>query len=139
MRPVGFAGTLFNEISQVPKGRVAKHEAEGSIEIDPEGEQGLADVKGFSHRYVIWVFHASQGYDLTFTSPTEDRPHGVFATRSPRLPNPPGLTMVRLLGREGRALRVRGLDRLDGTPVLDIKPYLLNVPESELRRGQMNL
>jgi tRNA (adenine37-N6)-methyltransferase len=65
----------------------------------------------------------------------ERREHGVFATRSPRRPSPLGLTVVRLLGREGRALRVRGLDMLDGTPVIDVKPYLSNVPDGELRRG----
>src|SRR5918998_379418 len=65
----------------------------------------------------------------------EMRPDGVFATRSPRRPNPLGLTVVRLLGREGRRLRVAGLDMLDGTPVLDLKPYLSSVPDSDLRRG----
>jgi tRNA (Thr-GGU) A37 N-methylase len=59
----------------------------------------------------------------------------VFATRSPRRPNPIGLTIVELLGREGAALRVRGLDMLDGTPILDIKPYLSNIPPEQLRRG----
>jgi tRNA-Thr(GGU) m(6)t(6)A37 methyltransferase TsaA len=137
MRPVGFVRTPFNETSQIPKGCGAKHEAEGFIEIEPEFEQGLLDIEGFSHLYVIWVFHASEGYELTGTPPTDDRPHGVFATRSPRRPNPLGLTVVRLLAREGRGLRVGGVDMLDGTPVLDIKPYLSNVPEGELRRGWM--
>lgn len=67
--------------------------------------------------------------------PTADRPHGVFATRSPRRPNPIGLTVVRLIRREGRQLYVRGVDMLDGTPVLDIKPYLSSVPVDELKRG----
>ena len=139
MRQVGVVRSPFTETSQIPKGRGAEHEAEGFIEFEPEFEPGLTDIEGFSHLYVIWVFHESQGYDLLFTPPTDDRPHGVFATRSPRRPNPLGLTVVRLLGREGRALRVRGLDMLDGTPVLDVKPYLTNVPEGELRRGWMNL
>ncbi len=69
------------------------------------------------------------------TPPIDDRPHGVFATRSPRRPNPIGLTVVELLRREGAVLRVRGLDMLDRTPILDIKPYLSNVPPERLRRG----
>jgi len=137
MRPVGFVRTPFNETSQIPKGRGAKHEAEGFIEIEPEFEQGLLDIEGFSHLYVVWVFHEAGECELVGTPPTDDRPHGVFATRSPRRPNPLGLTVVRLLAREGRVLRVGGVDMLDGTPVLDIKPYLSNVPEGELRRGWM--
>jgi tRNA-Thr(GGU) m(6)t(6)A37 methyltransferase TsaA len=135
MRPVGFVRAPFKETSQIPKGRGAKHEAEGFVEVEPEFEAGLADIEGFSHLYVVWVFHESEGFELTGTPPTDTRPHGVFATRSPRRPNPLGLTVVRLLGREGRRLRVRGLDMLDGTPVLDLKPYLSNVPEGELKRG----
>jgi tRNA (adenine37-N6)-methyltransferase len=137
-RPVGFVRTPFAETSQIPKGRGAKHEAEGLIEIEPEFEPGLLDIEGFSHLYVIWAFHASEGYELQGTPPTDDRPHGVFATRSPRRPNPLGLTVVRLLGRDGRVLRVGGVDMLDRTPVLDLKPYLSNVPEGELRRGWMD-
>jgi tRNA-Thr(GGU) m(6)t(6)A37 methyltransferase TsaA len=138
MRPVGFVRAPFTETSQIPKGRGARHEAEGFIELEAEFEAGLTDIEGFSHLYVIWVFHGSEGFELTGTPPTDTRPHGVFATRSPYRPNPIGLTVVRLLGREGRTLRVRGLDMLDGTPVLDLKPYLSNVPEGELRRGWLD-
>ena len=76
----------------------------------------------------MWLFHRAEGYDLIAHPPTDDRPHGVFATRSPRRPNPIGLTVVELLRRDGRRLHVRGVDMLDGTPVLDIKPYLSSVP-----------
>jgi tRNA-Thr(GGU) m(6)t(6)A37 methyltransferase TsaA len=69
------------------------------------------------------------------TPPSDTRPHGVFATRSPYRPNPIALTVVRLLRRDGNRLHVRGLDMIDRTPILDIKPYLSNVPEAELRRG----
>ena len=69
------------------------------------------------------------------TPPSDDRPHGVFATRAPRRPNPIGLTIVELLRRDGPVLRVRGIDMLEGTPILDIKPYLSNIPEERLRRG----
>ncbi|MCA1621485.1 MAG: tRNA (N6-threonylcarbamoyladenosine(37)-N6)-methyltransferase TrmO [Acidobacteria bacterium] len=135
MRPVGFVRSPYTETRQVPKGCGAKHEAEGLIEILPEFEEGLLDVEGFSHLYVIWVFDRAGGVCLAGAPPTDDRPHGVFATRSPRRPNPLGLTVVRLLGRDGRRLRAAGLDMLDGTPVLDIKPYLSSVPDAELRRG----
>ena len=138
MRPVGFVKAPYTETAQIPKGRGAKHEAEGFIELEPEFEEGLADIEGFSHLYVIWVFDRSEGFELVGVPPTDTRPHGVFATRSPYRPNPLGLTVVRLLGREGRRLRVRGLDMLDGTPVLDLKPYLSNVPHEELRRGWMD-
>jgi tRNA-Thr(GGU) m(6)t(6)A37 methyltransferase TsaA len=113
----------------------AKHEAEGVLEILPEFEVGLTDIEGFSHLFVMWVFDASEGFDLLGTPPSDNRPHGVFATRSPRRPNPIGLTVVELLRREGTLLRVRGIDMLDGTPILDIKPYLSSVAPEALRRG----
>jgi len=93
------------------------------------------DIEGFSHLYVLWIFDRSVDYDLLARPPLDDRPHGVFATRSPRRPNPIGLTVVRLLGREGAHLRVRGVDMLDGTPIVDLKPYLSSVAPEELRRG----
>jgi tRNA (adenine37-N6)-methyltransferase len=135
MRPIGFIRSPHTDTSQIPKGCGAKHEAEGFVEILPEFEEGLLDIEGFSHLFVIWVFDRAEGFALVGAPPTDNRPHGVFATRSPRRPNPLGLTVVRLLGREGRRLRVAGLDMLDGTPVLDLKPYLTSVAESELRRG----
>jgi tRNA-Thr(GGU) m(6)t(6)A37 methyltransferase TsaA len=84
---------------------------------------------------VIWAFDRSHGFDLLGTPPFDNRPHGVFATRSPRRPNPIGLTIVQLLRRENGLLHVRGVDMLDGTPILDIKPYLSSVPSETLRRG----
>lgn len=134
-RPIGQVVSPFTETSQIPKGPGAEHTAEGFIEIDGEFERGLQDIEGFSHIYVIWVFDRSGGFDLVGIPPSDTRPHGVFATRSPRRPNPIALTVVELLGRQGGRLRVRGLDMLDGTPVLDLKPYLSSVPHSEVRRG----
>jgi len=119
----------------VPKGLGAKHEAEGILEILPEFEAGLADIEGFSHLIVVWVFDRAQGFELTATPPSDNRSHGVFATRSPQRPNPIGLTAVELLRREGSRLYVRGVDMLDGTPILDIKPYLSSIPQQKLRRG----
>ena len=135
MRPIGYIRSNFDDTRQIPKGFGAKHEAEGILEIRADLEPGLQDIEGFSHLLVIWTFDRSEGFDLTVTPPTDDRSHGVFATRSPRRPNPLGLTVVELISREGAMLRVRGLDMLNGTPILDIKPYLSNVPSERLRRG----
>lgn len=138
MRPIGTVRSPFSETSAIPKGPGAKHEAEGVLEIEPEYEEGLRDVEGFSHVFVVWVFDRSTGYDLLAKPPTASSPHGVFATRSPRRPNPIGLTVVEVLGREGGKVRVRGVDMLDGTPILDIKPYLSSVADALLRRGWLD-
>ena len=135
MRRIGIVHSSYRETAQVPKGCGARHEAQGTIEIDEEFEKGLLDIEGFSHLYVLWVFDRSRDYELVGTPPSDDRPHGVFATRSPFRPNPIGQTVVRLLRRDGRTLHVARLDMLDGTPILDIKPYLSSVPDAELRRG----
>jgi tRNA-Thr(GGU) m(6)t(6)A37 methyltransferase TsaA len=135
MQAIGYVRSPYNDTQEIPKGLGAKHEAEGVLEILAEFEAGLTDIEGFSHLIVVWAFDRSEGFSLVGTPPSDDRPHGVFATRSPRRPNPIGLTVVELLGREGPALRVRGIDMLEGTPILDIKPYLSNVPLEKLRRG----
>jgi tRNA (adenine37-N6)-methyltransferase len=134
-KPIGFVSSPYKTTEEIPKGLGAKHEAVGILKILPEYEPGLTDIEGFSHLFVIWEFDRSEGFALLGTPPSDDRPHGVFATRSPRRPNPVGLTVVELLGREGPLLHVRGLDMLDGTPVLDIKPCLSSVPMEQLRRG----
>jgi tRNA-Thr(GGU) m(6)t(6)A37 methyltransferase TsaA len=138
MRPIGFVRSPFTDPSQIPKGPGATHTAEGILEIALELEQGLTDIEGFSHLFVVWVFDRSKGFELMGTPPSDNRAHGVFTTRSPWRPNPIGLTVVELLAREGPRLRVRGVDMLDGTPILDIKPYLSNVPAHLLRRGWLD-
>ena len=135
MQPIGYVRSPYGNTQEVPKGLGAKHEAEGVLEILAEFEPGLKDIEGFSHLFVIWAFDRSKGSALVATPPSDDRPHGVFATRSPQRPNPIGLTVVELLGRQGPTLRVRGVDMLEGTPILDIKPYLSGVPPERLRRG----
>ena len=135
LQPIGFVRTPFTETSQISSGIGAKHTREGTLEILPELEEGLLDIEGFSHLFVIWVFDRSDDYELISRPPTDNRPHGVFATRSPRRPNPIALTVVRLVARDGNRLTVRGVDMLDGTPILDIKPYLSSVPADELERG----
>lgn len=134
-RPIGYVRSPYKDTQEIPKGLGAKHEAQGILEILAEFEPGLTDIEGFSHLIVIWTFDRAEGFSLVGTPPSDDRPHGVFATRSPQRPNPIGLTIVELLGRAGAVLRVRGIDMLEGTPILDIKPYLSNVPPERLRRG----
>jgi tRNA-Thr(GGU) m(6)t(6)A37 methyltransferase TsaA len=136
MRPIGFVRSPYRDTSEVPKGPGAEHHVEGTLELRPELEPGLQDIEGFSHLFVLWVFDRAGGCELVAHVPLEPEvPHGVFASRSPRRPNPIGLTVVELLEREGPRLRVRGVDMLDGTPILDIKPYLSSVAPEKLRRG----
>jgi tRNA (adenine37-N6)-methyltransferase len=137
-RAIGVIGSPYTRTSEIPKGPGAKHDADGVLKIAPEFAAGLQDVEGFSHLFVLWEFDKSEGFDLVGRPPVDDRPHGVFATRSPRRPNPIGLTVVELLGREGAELKVRGVDMLDGTPILDIKPYLSSIPMEKLRRGWLD-
>lgn len=135
MQPIGQVSSPYRDVSEIPKGLGAKHQAEGYLDIRAEFEAGLTDIEGFSHLIVIWVFDRGAACELVCAPPTDNKPHGVFATRSPRRPNPIGLTVVELVRREGPRLYVRGVDMLDGTPILDIKPYLSNVPPEKLRRG----
>ena len=135
-QPIGFVRSPFTETSAIPKGPGAKHDAEGIIEILREYEAGLQDIEGFSHLFVLWEFDRADGVSLIAAPPADERrPHGVFSTRSPRRPNPIGLTVVELLRRDRALLHVRGVDMLDRTPVLDIKPYLSSIPMEKLRRG----
>jgi tRNA-Thr(GGU) m(6)t(6)A37 methyltransferase TsaA len=135
MQAIGYVGSPYKDAREIPRGLGTKHSADGVLEIKPELELGLTDIEGFSHLFVIWAFDRSEGFELLGTPPSDNRPHGVFATRSPKRPNPIGLTVVELLRREGPRLHVRGVDMLDRTPILDIKPYLSNISPESLRRG----
>jgi tRNA-Thr(GGU) m(6)t(6)A37 methyltransferase TsaA len=138
MRPIGYVRCAYTDTSQIPKGLGAEHKAEGVLEILPELEAGLQDIEGFSHLFLIWVFDRSAGPELIALPPSDNRPHGVFATRSPQRPNPLGLTVVELVERKGTRLTLRGIDMLDGTPVVDVKPYLSSVAPDKLRRGWLD-
>ncbi len=139
MAPIGVVRSPYRDADEVPRGPGAEHTAEGTLELREDLAAGLDDIEGFSHLFVLWVFDRSEGYELKTKPPTDpDTAHGLFTTRSPFRPNPIGLTVVELLGRDGRSLRVRGVDMLDGTPILDIKPYLSGVPKEKLRRGWMD-
>ncbi|MEO8198041.1 MAG: tRNA (N6-threonylcarbamoyladenosine(37)-N6)-methyltransferase TrmO [Thermoanaerobaculia bacterium] len=141
LRPIGVVRSPFRTQDDVPKGLGARHDEEGQFEIFPEFAAGLVDIEGFSHLYVLWIFDRAGEYELLGRNPTDGRQHGVFATRSPRRPNPLALTVVELVGREGRdgaTLHVRGVDMLDGSPIVDLKPYLSSVPQEKLRRGWLD-
>jgi tRNA-Thr(GGU) m(6)t(6)A37 methyltransferase TsaA len=135
VRPIGTIRSSYTDTRQVPKGLGTKHAMEGALEILPEFEAGLQDIEGFSHLLILWIFHKVEGCVLVGETPTDGRLHGIFSTHGPRRPNAIGLTTVELVRREGRVLHLRGIDMLDGTPVLDIKPLTSSIPMDKLRRG----
>lgn len=100
--------------------------AQGSVEVFDEYRAGLKDLDGFSHIILLYQFHRAEGFDLQVVPFMDSEPRGVFATRAPKRPNPIGLSVVQLDRIEGGTLHIRHVDMLDGTPLLDIKPY---VPE----------
>jgi tRNA-Thr(GGU) m(6)t(6)A37 methyltransferase TsaA len=109
--------------SAVPIQPVFARGCRGRVELLPEFVEGLRDLEGFSHIYLIYVFDRAQAAKLLVRPFLDDQIRGVFATRAPARPNPIGLSIVELLGVEGGTLLVDGVDVLDGTPLLDIKPY----------------
>ena len=104
----------------------------GTVEVFAPYVDGLKDLEGFSHIILLYSFHRASGYDLEVVPFLDTKPHGVFATRAPKRPNPIGLSVVRLVQAEGRMLRVENIDVLDQTPLLDIKPYVphFDAPET---------
>lgn len=139
LRPVGVVRSRFKEPADLPPPAFAPprffERSTGEIEIFPEFEPGLDGLGGFSHIIVLFHFHRAGGAKLKVVPPGESKPRGVFATRSPHRPNPLGLSVLRLLGRRGRVLEVSGLDLIDGTPLLDIKPYTGRDRKSHIRTG----
>jgi tRNA-Thr(GGU) m(6)t(6)A37 methyltransferase TsaA len=134
--PIGLAHTPFAELSEVPKDTSLAAGVHGTVEVFTEYRAGLQDLTGFSHVVLLSYLHKSRGYDLLVTPPMDSRRHGLFATRSPRRPNPIGLSVVVLRRIEDGVLYVEQLDLLDGTPVIDIKPYYREVdPETPVRTG----
>jgi tRNA-Thr(GGU) m(6)t(6)A37 methyltransferase TsaA len=129
MQPIGVIRTPFVEGDEIPI-QPAFSQATGQVEVHPEYAEGLQDIEGFSHIILLYALHRSSGYALRVKPFLDHRLRGVFATRHPRRPNPIGLSVVRLLARRGSTLEVEGIDVLDGTPLLDIKPY---VPDFDLK------
>lgn len=133
LQPIGIIHSLHKNTGKVPYQGYRSEEI-SQIEIFKEFEEGLKDIEGFSHLIVIFWFHKSQGYHLLVKTPWDDIPHGLFATRSPHRPCPLGLTVVELVARERNILNVKGLDAIDGTPLLDIKPYIPEVDERSVAK-----
>ena len=106
----------------------------GKIVLKPEYVEGLRDIEGFSHIILIYHFHLSDGFSLQVKPFMDDNLHGVFATRAPRRPNPIGLSVVRLTKVEGRTLYIEDVDIVDGTPLLDIKPFVPKFDVVEVER-----
>ncbi|NWJ97077.1 MAG: tRNA (N6-threonylcarbamoyladenosine(37)-N6)-methyltransferase TrmO [Chloroflexi bacterium] len=122
--PIGLIHSPFKEPAGMPIQSVAAKGVAGSIELAPEYWEGLLDLEGFSHLILIYHLHLVQGSSLVVTPFLDDQVHGVFATRSPKRPNPIGFSIVRLLKIEEGTLHIEDVDLVDGTPLLDIKPYV---------------
>ena len=127
--PIGIIHTPFTEKTETPI-QPPRSTAAGRVEVYPAFSAGLQDIEGLSHLILLYVFHQAADYSLSVKPFLDDQEHGVFATRYPCRPTPIGLSIVELTGRENNTLIVQGIDVLDGTPLLDIKPY---VPDFDQR------
>jgi tRNA-Thr(GGU) m(6)t(6)A37 methyltransferase TsaA len=125
-RPIGIIHTPFKELENMPIQPSGAAGIRGTAELFSEFAEGLKDLDGFSHIILLYRFHESRGYKLMVTPFLDSEPRGVFATRAPKRPNPIGLSIVSLVQIRGSSLEIENVDILDGTPLLDIKPY---VPE----------
>lgn len=132
--PIGILHTPFRDLQGMPIQPSGATSAPGTAEIFPEFAAGLQDLEGFSHVILLYHLHAVRKVDLTPTPFLDADPHGVFATRSPACPNPIGLSIVPLVRVEGNLLHLQNIDMLDGTPLLDVKPY---VPEFDHPAGKV--
>lgn len=132
LTPIGIIHTPFRQLADMPVQPSGAAGVAGRIELRPELAAGLKDLDGFSHIIVLFHFHRASRIDLIVTPFLDSRPKGVFATRAPTRPNPIGLSVLTLKAIHGSTLEVENVDMLDGTPLLDIKPY---VPEFDQRTG----
>lgn len=137
--PVGRVRSPFKRPEDIPPPAFAPPgffaRARGELRLFKKYEPALKDIEGFSHLFIIFAFHKSRDSKLQAVPPGEVEARGVFATRSPHRPNPLGLTVVRVLGRRGPVIRVAGLDLVDGTPILDIKPVTKRDLPERVRTG----
>jgi len=122
LRPIGVIRSPYKTPQEAPyQGGLVENVCE--VEVFPEFEEGLKDVEGCSHLILLYWLHKAERDKLIVYPPHDQKPHGVFATRSPHRPNPIGLCVAKLIERKGNVLRVKGLDAIDGTPLIDIKPF----------------
>jgi len=132
-KPIGVIHSPFEDVEKMPIQPSGGKGIKGEVELDKEFVPGLKDLEGFSHIILIYHFHLSKGYSLEVIPFLDDNPKGVFATRAPRRPNPIGLSVVRLTGLKENTLFIEDVDIVDGTPLLDIKPF---VPEFDNRDSE---
>jgi tRNA-Thr(GGU) m(6)t(6)A37 methyltransferase TsaA len=125
--PIGIIHSPFKEPRGIPIQSAASEGDAGTVEVDPEYEAGLADLEAFSHVILLYHFHLAKTASLKVIPFMDDRERGVFSTRAPRRPNPIGISIVRLLKIEKNILFIQDLDIVDGTPLLDIKPFIPDV------------
>lgn len=123
-RPIGVVHSSFKNPGGMPIQPSGEATTAGTVEILPHYGAGLSDLEGFSHIILLYHFHEVTETQLTVTPFLDEEPHGVFATRAPTRPNPIGLSVVELIRREGNVLHIANLDILDGTPLLDVKPFV---------------
>jgi tRNA (adenine37-N6)-methyltransferase len=128
---IGVIHSPFSEPAQAPI-QASRSKATGSVEVFPQFAEGLRDINEFSHIFLLYLIDCPQGYDLSVKPFLDNQEHGIFATRYPCRPNPIGLSLVRLLRAEGNRLDIEGIDMLDSSPLLDIKPY---VPDFDIREN----
>ncbi len=124
MQPIGIIHTPFNSLEDMPIQPKGAEGVTGTIELEEQYLAGLADLDGFSHIYLLYTFHMAKRTALTVTPFMDTSPRGVFATRSPLRPNHIGISIVKLVGVEKNIITVQGIDVLNGSPLLDIKPYI---------------
>jgi len=134
VKPIGIIHTPFKEPKGTPIQPTGARDIEGTVEVFPDYADGLRDLDGFSHLYLLFYCHLSKEHSLLVKPFLDDSLHGVFATRSPSRPNPIGMSIVRLTKIERNLLQIRDVDMVDGTPLLDIKPYIPDVDNRETVR-----
>lgn len=134
-RPIGVVHSEHVAAEKTPIQPAYAKGCKGRVELFPEFVEGLSDVEGFSHIYLVYHLDRAEPAKLKVKPLLQDRERGVFSTRSPRRPNPIGLSIVELVRREGNILHVDGADILDGTPLLDIKPYTARFDRIETTRN----
>jgi tRNA (adenine37-N6)-methyltransferase len=133
-RPIGVIHSPHLDLENMPIQPSGARGIKGTVELEPEYAPGLKDIDGFSHIMLVYHFHLSSGYSLEVVPFLDSTLRGLFATRAPRRPNPIGISIVRLTGVEGRTLFIEDVDVADGTPLLDIKPYVPDLDFTEVER-----
>ena len=133
--PIGIIETPFNDLEGMPIQPSGAKGVRGRIIVNPEYTEGLSDIEGFSHLILLYHFHLSKDFSLTVTPFLDKTPRGLFSTRAPRRPNPVGLSIVRITGRQENIIEIEDIDVLNQTPLIDIKPYVPRFDIKEVTRS----